>query len=238
MSREQTDLGPESDEEFDDFSTDEVTGLSSYTFSDRIKQRMRDLGLTGYADRPRLADAHSGIFPDLDAGDYFNGRLPVVVRRLSLDQVSALYTLYTAWFAYLTFQTNMIAAERSEAFTQKEFVWSHVRKQYKYYTDVDDKIKKRTDQQMSDEARCDYRFVKANSRYTELNTLYKSMLDTMEVAKKDMEMVSREVTIVQTKLEAEAQAAGMKGRPWRGQGTNEAENQTRRPRPSITKPRR
>jgi hypothetical protein len=236
MSREPTDLGLESDE--DSFATDEVTGLSSYTFSDRIKERMKDLGLTGYADRPRLSEEHDGIFPDLESGDYFNGRLPVVVRRLSLDQISALYSLYTAWFAYLTFQTNMIAAERSEAFTQKEFVWSHVRKQYKYYTDMgDDKIRKRSDQQMSDEARCDYRFVKANSRYTELNTLYKSMLDTMEVAKKDMEMVSREVTIVQTKLEAEAQAAGIKGRPWRGKGTYEAEDQTRPKRPRVTKPR-
>jgi hypothetical protein len=198
---------------------------------------MQDLGLTGYADRPRLSDEHSGIFPDLGAGDYFNGRLPVVVRQLSLDQISALYSLYTAWFAYITFQTNMIAAERSEALTQKEFIWSHTRKQYKYYTDYDDKVKKRTDQQMSDEARCDYRFVKANSRYTELNTLYKSLMDTLEIVKKDMEMVSREVTIVQVKLEAEAQAAGIKGRPWK-RGRDEAENQERpRKRPTLTRPK-
>lgn len=238
MSREPNDPGHEEDD--DGFATDEVTGLQSYTFSDRVKSKMQELGLTGYAERPILSVEHNGIFPDLEAGDYFNGRLPVVVRRLSLDQISALLTLVTRWFAYLTFQKNLIAAERSEASKQKEFVWSHVRKQYKTYWDDNGKRCKRTDQQMSDEARCDYRFIKANSRYTELNTLYDAMLDTMEVAKRDMEMVSREVTIVQTKLEAEAQAAGMRGgRPWRGGRGAEAEDQEEvRHRPRVTKPGR
>lgn len=236
MSREPTDRGPNDD---DGFATDEVTALAAYAYSDRVKSRMQELGLTGYADRPVLSEEHNGIFPDLEEDDYFNGRLPVVVRRLSLDQISALLTLVTRWFAYLTFQKNMIAAERSEASKQKEFVWSHVRKQYKYYYDeVTGKTTKRSDQQMSDEARCDYRFIKANSRYTELNTLYDAMLDTMEVAKRDMEMVSREVTIVQTKLEAEAQASGMQRRPWRGSVTNEAKDQTQGRRPRVTKPGR
>lgn len=237
MSREPTDRGQNED---DSFATDEVTGLLSYTFSDRIKSKMQELGLTGYAERPILSVEHNGIFPDLEANDYFNGRLPVVVRRLSLDQISALLTLVTRWFAYLTFQKNMIAAERSEASKQKEFIWSHVRKQYKYYYDeFASKNSKRSDQQMSDEARCDFRFIKANSRYTELNTLYDAMLDTMEVAKRDMEMVSREVTIVQTKLESESQAAGLKGRPWRGGRSHETEYQERSPtRPRVTKPGR
>jgi len=236
MSREPIDLGHEEDD--DGFGTDEVTGLTSYTFSDRVKSKMQELGLTGYAERPILSKEHNGIFPDLEAGDYFNGRLPVVVRRLSLDQISALLTLVTRWFAYLTFQKNLIAAERSEASKQKEFVWSHVRKQYKYYRDEKNKISKRTDQQMSDEARCDFRFIKANSRYTELNTLYDAMLDTMEVAKRDMEMVSREVTIVQTKLEAEARASST-GRPWKGGHGAETEDQDRPyPRPRVTRPSR
>lgn len=246
MSRAPTDPGP-NDEEFDDFSTDEVTGLNQYTFSDRIKERLHELGLTGYAERPRLTEDHSGIFPALGAGDYFNGRLPVVIRRLSLDQISALYSMFTSWFAYITFQKNMIAAERSEALRQKEFIWSHVRKQYKYYWDeIDDKNRKRTDQQMSDEARCDYRFIKANSRYTELNTLYECMMDTMDVTKKDMEMVSREVTIVQTKLEFEAQGTNMHGRSgrssrsWRkgiDDATEDPPDQDRPKRPRVTRPR-
>ena len=236
MSREPIDPGQEEDDE--GFATDEVTGLQSYTFSDRVKSKMQELGLTGYAERPILTEEHDGIFPDLEAGDYFNGRLPVVVRRLSLDQISALLTLVTRWFAYLTFQKNMIAAERSEASKKKEFVWSHVRKQYRYYWDENGKRGKRTDQQMSDEARCDYRFIKANSQYTELNTLYDAMLDTMEVAKRDMEMVSREVTIVQTKMEAEYMASGM-GRPWKGgRGAPADDQDAPRRRPRVTKPGR
>ncbi len=92
---------------------------------------------------------------------------------------------------------------------------------------------------MSDEARCDYRFIKANSRYTEINTLYDAMLDTMEVAKRDMEMVSREVTIVQTKIESEYLAAGKKGRPWKGGRPSETEDQDRSyPKPRVTRPGR
>jgi len=228
------------DTELDEFNTDEVTGLNSYTFADRIKKRVETLGLTGYSERPQLTEDHNGIFVDMKAGDYFNGRLPVVVRRLSLDQISALYSLFTSWFAYLTFQKNMIAAERSEALKQKEFIWSHVRKQYKYYTDIDNKVKKRTDQQMSDEARCDYRFVKASAQYVELNTLYECMLSTMEVAEKDMEMVSREVTIVQTKLEHEAMGGAAPSRTfksWSARKGNQDEAPAQTARPKVTRPK-
>jgi hypothetical protein len=206
---EDFDDSPSDEPEFD-FVTNEVEGLNAYTFADRVKKRAHDLGLSGYADRPQLTEDHAGIFHDMHPGDYYNGRLPVVIRRLGLDQISALHSLTKGWFGYLTFQTSMVAAERAEALKQKEFLWSHVRKQYKYYEDpTDGKTKKRSDQQMSDHARADWRFVKANAQYTEVNTLHDILKASLEAADQDMKMVSREITIIQTKMMQDTQG----GRP-------------------------
>ena len=231
MSKAQRGRGAETDElGVDEFVTDEVKGLNAYTYSDRVKDRLNDIGVAGAAvNKPVLAEEHKGIFPGLEPGDYFNGRLPVVIRKLELDQISALYSLFTSWFAYLTMQTNLIAAERSEALRQKEFVWSHIRKQNRWGVDGT----KNSDQVCSDLARGDYRFVSANAKFEELDVLYDCMMATLSVTKQDMRMISREITIVQAKMEAEAVEYGFKGRmntgspyrSWGGGGDDEAENQ-------------
>ena len=213
----------------DQFYTDETTGLNAYTFSDRVKSRLEELGI-GRSNKPILANEHKGIFPGLEPGDVFNGQLPVVVRRLSLDQLSALYSLFTSWYSYVSSMTNIIAVERSEAKRQKEFLWSHIRRQFKVDPETG---KKMSDQAASDLARGDYRFVVADAKYEELNVLYNCMLASLEVTEADMKMISREVTIVQAKLEKEAQGAGFgsrvggSSRVWRG--NDEANDQTTRP---------
>jgi hypothetical protein len=73
---------------------------------------------------------------------------------------------------------------------------------------------------MSDMARGDYRFAKANARYEELNVLYSCMLATLEVTEQDMKMISREVTINQAKMAKEVLGSGfrervMNTRPWK-----------------------
>lgn len=190
--RDESDVAPEA------FSTDEVTGLAAYQFSDRVKERfIATVG--GISDKPVLEEEHRGIFPGLHPGDYFTGQLPTVVRRLSLDQLSALYSLFGSWYRYLAYQTNLIAAERSEALRQKEFLWARIRQQFK----IDSDGKKNSTQNQSDLARKDYRYVKANAHYEELNSLYSCMLAALEVAHQDMKVISREVTIHQAKIEAE-----------------------------------
>lgn len=214
MPRELEDPGRGLDAE--DFVTDEITGINLYTYADRVKDRLKEIGVGDRTHRPKLESAHQGIFLDLRPGDYFNGRMPVVIRKLTLDQLSALYSLFTSWYGYLTFQTNLIAVERSEASKQKEFLWSHIRKQFKINSDGT----KNSDTVMSDMARGDYRFAKANARYEELNVLYNCMLATLEVTEQDMKMISREVTINQAKLEKEALGGRfhervMNSRPWK-----------------------
>jgi hypothetical protein len=170
--------------------------------------------------------------------------MPVVIRKLSLDQLSALYSLFTSWYSYLTFQTSVVAVERSEALKQKEFLWSHIRKLYKRNQDGS----KNTDQAASDLARGDYRFAKANARYAELNVLWEVMLATLEVTEQDMKMISREVTINQAKIAKDALGSGFKervmnSRPWsinrqteegaEEESTENADQDTASKRPAI-----
>ena len=216
MPKAPDDLGRGLELGVEDFVTDEITGINLYTYADRTKETLRKIGIGEQSKRPQLEEAHKGVFSDLKPGDYFNGRMPVVIRRLTLDQLSALYSLFTSWYGYLTFQTNLIAIERSEASKQKEFLWSHIRKLFKYNSDGT----KNSDTVMSDMARGDYRFAKANARYEELNVLYNCMLATLEVTEQDMKMISREVTINQAKMAKDALGAGfrervMNTRPWK-----------------------
>jgi hypothetical protein len=192
-----------------DFEADEQVGLSKYTFADRVKKRLVDLGV-GQTPQPTLAEDHKGIFMDLKPGQYFDGRLPTVIRRLTLDQLSALYSLYSNYYAYIMYQTNLVAVERSEAKRQKEFIWSHLRKQYKIKDPVTGKT--RTDQVTSDLARIDFRYITADAKYEELNVLYNCLQAMCDIAEKDMSVISREVTINQVKLEHDASGRNMGNR--------------------------
>lgn len=185
-----------------DWKTSEVKGLETYAFSDRVIEQLDRLGI-GNRERPSVLKDHVGILPGLKAGQYFDGRLPTVIRRLSLDQLSALYSLFSNWYAYLHAQLRRFAAIRSEKLKQKEFLWSMARQQYRHYEDEDGKKKKRSEQQMSDSARQDFRFVKASAEYEEYNCIVQCMEGMLEVAELDMKVISREVTIQQNKLLAD-----------------------------------
>lgn len=216
---------------FGDFDADENTGMNAYTFSDRVGKRLSDLGVTS-PQRPKLHDDHTGIFVGLRAGQYFDGRLPTVIRKLSLDQLSALYSLFSNWFAYLNFKTNMVGTQRSEAIRQKEFLWSHIRSQRKKQIDPVTG-KKMSDQSASDAARIDTRFIIANAKYEEFNGTHNVLKAMVEVTDQDMKVISREVTIHQEKLRKEALGRGFakRGEPnWDaesfGDNYGQTDNQT------------
>ena len=191
--------GPKKEREgFSTFECNETQGLEAYTFAKNVNDKLSELGLGANPMRPRLEKEHEGIFVGLSAGQYFDGRMPTVIGKLSLDQVSALYSLYTNWYRYLVIVTLKVATERSEAIRQKEFLWSHIRSIKKK---PDSSGKKITDQTASDETRGDIRFVLASAKYEELNSLFE-ILDAMcKVAEQDMKVISREVTIQQTSLQ-------------------------------------
>jgi hypothetical protein len=202
------------------------------TYAQKVADRLGDLGVARY-EKPTISEDHVGVLPGLENGEYFDGRLPTVIRKLTLDQLSALYSLFSNWFGYLQFQTGLISAERSEAKKQRDFLWSLIRQQKKFDSDTG---KKRTPQAMSDEARQDGRFIEAEAKYEELNVLYECMLSSVKVADQDMKVISREVTIHQNKImqDSVGRNMGYRGertnRQYRGRNDAESPSETQEPK--------
>jgi len=75
-----------------DFEASENDGIEAYTYAEKVKNRASMLGIGNYT-RPKLAEDHESIYPGEKEGNYFEGKLPTVIRKLDLDQLSALYSL-------------------------------------------------------------------------------------------------------------------------------------------------
>lgn len=179
-----------------DFELDESSALEEYTFADDVVDNLTNIGV-GREERPRIMEDHESILVGLEAGDYFDGRLPVVIRKLSLDQLSALYSLFSNWYGYLMFQTQKAAVQRSEAKVQKEMLYAMIRQQKRF----DEDGNKRDGPSMTNLTHSDGRFIAANAKYIMLDGLYEGLDAMVKIAAQDMKVISREVTIQQTKLE-------------------------------------
>lgn len=193
----------------DTFAVGEHEVREAYTFSEKTIERYSELGI---AERPRpiLDQNHETVFPGLGAGQYYDGRMPPALKQLTLDEVSSALSLSCNWLGYISAQYAMVAAARSEAKKRKEAIWSIVRNNYR-------KIGKKhgvnfTDQKLSDFARGDSRYISADAEYEELNAIYNTLDALVEVTKKELDTISREVTIRQAKVEAEARGRGARRR--------------------------
>lgn len=187
----------------------EAQARASYTFADEVIAQYEELGVTG-RPRPILDEAHERIFPGLQAGEYYDGRMPPSLKVLSLEDVSAAMSLSCNWLGYLYGQYAGVMVARKEAMKRKEAIWSIVRNSYR-------KIGKYhgaslTDQKLSDFARGDRRFIEADAEYEKLNAVYNTLEAIIDVTKKELETISREVTIRQTILESETRGRGMHNR--------------------------
>lgn len=190
------------------FEADENFGMQQYTFAARVKAQIQKLGIGNYK-RPTLAKDHESIFVGVRSGQYFDGRLPTVIRKLSLDQLSALFSLYSNWYGYLTTQTMLVAAERSEAIRKKEYMLHHLKNLYRTPGPDGTKIPETA---VGDAAKTDARYITVSAAYEEVNALY-AILDAMrKVADQDMKVVSREVTIQQEKIRKNLLQLGFKNR--------------------------
>lgn len=195
-------------QEEDTFSISTRDVEEQYAFSDEIIEEYEKIGLIG-RKRPVLQDIHTRILGG-SVGDYYDGSTPTVVRQLSLDEVSALHSLLTNWYGYLGAQFAVYSARRNEARKKKEVSWSIIRNNYR-------KIGREygvsyTDQKLSDFARQDSRFLPLDAEYEKLNAIYNTLGALLEVTKKEVESISREVTIRQVKAESEARGRGMANR--------------------------
>jgi hypothetical protein len=192
------------------FVSDENHGMTAYTFAEKVKRRVSDLGIGNY-QRPKLDKDHEGVVPRLKRGEYFDGRLPTVIRKLTLDQLSALYSIYSNWFGYVATQFMLVATERSEAMRQRDFLLTHLRN---FYRAPDADGKKSPETAVTDAAKQDKRYVMANARAEELDCVYNMLSITRGIASQDMRVISREVTIQQEKFQKELllQGFGNRGR--------------------------
>jgi hypothetical protein len=148
---------------------------------------------------------HSPIFRGLNEGDYFDGHLPIVIRSLTFDQLSALHSLFTAWYSYVSYQAEISGVERSEAKRQKEYIWSALRDIHKKHPDTGAKT---NDQQRSDLARIDARFVEADQIFGEADAKYNLLQTIVKIAEQDLKTISREITIKQVKEEQASRRSG------------------------------
>lgn len=186
-------------EEFD-LSIDENEALELYSFHHKVKKRIDTLGVCTY-DRPKIEEEHEAIYPGKRAGQYFNGTLPTVIRQLSLDQLSALHTLFSNYYGYLTTHTMLVASEKSEALRKREFMLHHLKN---FYRRPNPKTgKKVAESSVGDYAKSDHRYVTLDAAYQEV-AAYFTILEAMRsVAYKDMQVISREVTIHYEKFRQE-----------------------------------
>lgn len=223
MAREEPDSVESVAKNFDNtgLRADEIEGTAAYTYAEELKAKIESYGLSR-RDRPRVTSFQEGL-TDLKAGQYFDGRLPPVLIRLSLDQLSSLYTLFSNWYAYVMSLLKTVAIERSEAKRQREFLWAMIRQQYKFDVerlDTSGNPKKRNTQEMGDMAKLDVRFINADSLYEQQNMLYQYLEAMAMVAEQDMKMISREITIQQIKIEAEYNRRGLLSGSVRMSSTN------------------
>lgn len=192
-----------------DFELDEGAAMDAYTFADEVINQLEDIGVNR-EERPRVADDHVPILTGVQEGDYFDGRLPVVIRQLTLDQLSALLSLFSNWYGYLMYQTQKVAVEHSEAQVQAETLYAMIRQQKR----IDADGNKRDPTSMTNATKCDGRYIAANSKLVRLKGLYACLEAMTKIADKDMRTVSRQLTFLQTKIEQD----GNSGRSGRGTG--------------------
>lgn len=190
------------------FRSSELAGINSYTYQGRVIQRLRSMGL-GEPPRPVYTEKLLLIYPEATKGQPFDGRLPSTLRRLTLDQISDLHTTFSNWYAYISYQAKLIEAQRSEAQRQREFMWSTLRTMLR-----NDKAtgEKRNDQQCSDAATIDVRFIKYDALFAELDAVNNLLDAFIKTASKDLSNISREVTIRTTEIEHGSRNRGFNNR--------------------------
>lgn len=192
-----------------DLSIDEGEALELYSFHSRVKKRFEAMG-AGHYERPVLEEEHVPIYPDKEAGQYFNGTLPTVIRKLSLDQLSALHSLFSNYYGYLTTHAMLVSSERSEALRKREYMLHHLKNFYRRPSEG----KKPPETSIADLAKDDHRYVTLDAAYQEVNAYYDILEAMRSAAYKDMQVVSREVTINYEKFRQEllAKNFGNRGR--------------------------
>jgi hypothetical protein len=177
-----------------------------YDIADEVYRMLGDLGITN-PDKPVLEEAHAKIY-GLNAGEHFDGRMPPLVGKLSLDQLSALYNLFQNWYAYISGQLGIWRTRRQEAKRKKEIAAVSARRRYTFDSDG----AKNPEQVIKDLAAQDQYFIDADSDFELASAMFNILEAHAKITSNNMKMISREVTIRGLEIENNARNRGFQGR--------------------------
>lgn len=189
------------------FEITEKKGIEAYTYADEILERLESQGLTG-RPRPQMGEAHQSIFPKT-IGRYYEGHLPPVLKSLTMTELGTLLTLTCNWYGYVSAHHNRIMVVRSEKKRRQELMKAMLRRKHHAAAKVEGI--NLSDQKLRDTTTLDYRFVQVDAEYEAINVEFAVVEALLEVAKNDMKVVSREVTIREAQIDAEARGRAFGG---------------------------
>jgi hypothetical protein len=178
-----------------------------YTFYNKVVSNVDSMGIP-VRQRPVMAIEHTRLFPGSNAGDAFDGRLPTIIRKLDIDQLSDLHALFTSWFAYVSYQECLTKARKTEAKHNRDLLWSRLRDIHK----LDENGAKASKERIDDAATMDTRFIDADGFFAEMDALHSCLDSAVCIASEDLKTISREVTRKQLEAEAKNQGRGIPGR--------------------------
>jgi len=179
------------------FST--VGKTTDYEFSERVLEEITKMGIRE-PPRPVYNKDHLKIYSNVSEGAYFDGRMPMTVRKLTLDQLSDIYGLFRAWFDYLLYKFSMWKTKYSEASAKATLKEAQLRKE------AEEKGMKAQDQRTY--ATVDGEFVQLDTDREISKAVFDYVEAQVKITSKNLSLLSREITIREMKFEAESKFRG------------------------------
>lgn len=162
-------------------------GKKHYSYADKAMEEVQRIGIQE-PERPCYEQVHETIFPGSRAGQPFDGRMPATVRKMSYDQVSYLYNLLNAWYAYINHKLSYWKILRSQA--------DGVRGTTKaYLVQIYHKVDGHSMEAARNMADHDVRYVEDNAEYEKCCAVYALLEAQQKAASHNLDLVSREITI-------------------------------------------
>ena len=159
---------------FDDSTCSVEEAFEKYSVADVAIEMMNQLGITTH-DKPLIEEDHATLVR-LPVNTYFDGRMPPMVKNLSLEQLSSVYDLFQRWYGYIMGQMSEWKIRKSEADRKREVALVSARRRHSY----DASGKKNPDQVRNDMARQDIFYIEADSEFE----LARAMYDLLEAHQK------------------------------------------------------
>jgi hypothetical protein len=159
-------------------------GRRIYNINDIVKSEAENIGVTTVV-RPQLDQVHTSIFPGTKEGHYFDGRMPTVMKRLSLDQLSHLHSLLQSWYSYLAHQQAMWKVRKAATKQILDNTEACLRGLYK--------SEGNSDQNARDMATHDMRYVEDNAELAKASAIATLIDAALRSAWHNIELVTQEL---------------------------------------------